>query len=101
MKIHKNDTIKILVGKDKNKTGKVLKVFPATNKILVENLNIFKKHVRPKKQGEKGQIISIPRPIDVSNAAILCSSCGKTTRIGYKIEKGNKMRICKKCSANI
>ncbi|PIV31959.1 50S ribosomal protein L24 [Candidatus Wolfebacteria bacterium CG02_land_8_20_14_3_00_37_12] len=101
MKIHKNDTIKILVGKDKNKTGKVLKVFPAKNKILVENLNIFKKHVRPKKQGEKGQIISIPRPIDVSNAAILCSSCGKTTRIGYKIEKGNKMRICKKCSANI
>ncbi len=101
MKIRKNDIIKILTGKDKNKTGKVLKVFPAKNKILVENLNIFKKHVRPKKQGEKGQIISIPRPIDVSNVAILCSSCGKTTRVGYKIDKGNKTRICKRCSANI
>lgn len=101
MKIKKNDTIKISVGKDKGKSGKVLKVFPKENKILVENLNMFKKHARPKKQGEKGQIILISKPINVSNAIFVCSSCGKATRIGYKIDGKNKTRICKKCGANI
>ncbi len=90
-----------MVGKDKGKTGKILKVFLKNGKVLVENLNVYKKNVRPKKQGEKGQIISVPRPVDVSNVAIICSSCGRAARIGYKVEKGNKMRICKKCKANI
>lgn len=101
MKIKKNDTIKILVGKDKGKTGKILKVFPKESKVLVEGLNLYKKHVRPKKQGEKGQIILLPRQINASNVAIVCSSCGRTTRIGYKIEGKNKTRICKKCEAAI
>lgn len=101
MKIHKNDTIKISIGKDKGKSGKVLKVFPKENKILVENLNMFKKHARPKKQDEKGQIILISKPINASNAAVICPSCGKTTRIGYKVDGKNKTRICKKCGANI
>jgi large subunit ribosomal protein L24 len=101
MKIHKNDTIKILAGKDRGKSGKVLKIFPKKKKVLIENLNIYKKHVRPKRQGEKGQTIFVPRPIDVSNAAIVCSSCGRAARIGYKMERGNKIRVCRKCRANV
>ncbi len=101
MKIHKGDTIKIIIGKDSGKTGKVLKVIPKKDKILIEGLNLFKKHVRPKKTGEKGQTILVPRPINVSNAMILCASCGRPTKIGYRLEGGKKERICKKCKAKI
>lgn len=101
MKIHKGDTIKIAVGKDRGKTGKILKVFPKKNKVLVEGLNLYKKHVRPKKQGEKGSVVSVPRPIDVSNIMFSCSSCGKAVRIGYVFEKEKKMRVCAKCKARI
>lgn len=101
MKIHKNDTIKIIAGKDHGKSGKVLKVFPERNKILIEGLNLYKKHVRPKKEGEKGQLISVPRPIDISNAMLICSGCGKTARTGYRLDAGKKIRICKKCGTAI
>lgn len=101
MKIHKNDTIKIITGKDKNKSGKVIKVFPKESKILIDGLNVFKKHVKPKKQGEKGQTISISRPLNVSNVMLICASCGKAARVGYRFEGEKKVRICKKCKANI
>lgn len=101
MKIHKNDTIKIITGKDKNKTGKIIKVIPDKGKVLIEGLNLYKKHVRPKKEGEKGQTILIPRPIDISNIMIVCQSCGKTVRIGYDAENEVKIRICKKCGVKI
>ena len=101
MKIHKNDTIKIITGKDKGKTGKVLKVFPAKNKVLIEELNLYKKHVKPKKQGEKGETILVARPIDVSNAMLICSGCGKSTRIGQRFDGSKKSRNCKKCKAII
>lgn len=86
-----------MVGKDKGKTGKVIKAFPEERKIVVENLNAFKKHVRPKKEGDKGEIVTVFRPIKISNIALVCSSCGKATRIGYKIEDKKKKRICAKC----
>ncbi len=109
MKLKKNDNIKIISGKDKGKTGKVLKVFPEDNKILVEGLNLFKKHVKPKKQNQKGEIILSPRPFNSSKAMIICSSCQKMTRVGYQFEdneKGQgfskkKIRICKKCNSRI
>ncbi|MEK7549284.1 MAG: 50S ribosomal protein L24 [Patescibacteria group bacterium] len=101
MKIHKNDTIKIITGKDKGRSGKVLKIFPEKGKVLVEGLNLYKKHVRPKKQGEKGQIISVPRPINSSNVMLICSSCNRTARTGYRFENDNKIRICKKCEAKL
>lgn len=101
MKIKKNDTIKIITGKDKGKSGKILKVFPSKNKILIEGLNLFKKHVRPKKQGEKGQTVLVPRPIDISNAMLICSGCNKTARIGCRFDGGKKIRICKKCKTAI
>ncbi len=101
MKIVKGDTIKLIKGKDRGKTGKVLKVIPSDDRILAEGLNMYKKHVRPKKQGEKGETVIIPRPFNAANAMVVCSNCDKPTRIGYAIENGKKQRICKKCKARI
>ena len=89
-----------MAGKDKNKRGKILKINPVTGKILVEGINIYKKHQRPKKQGEKGEMVFLSRYIDASNAAVICGSCDKPVRIGYKKDKeGVKIRYCKKCQA--
>jgi large subunit ribosomal protein L24 len=101
MKVKKGDTVLITSGKDKGRTAKILKSFPKEIKILVEGINLKKKHIRPKKQGEKGQIIQIPAAIDVSNVKIICSKCGKAVRAGYKTEKDVKKRICKKCNQEI
>ena len=101
MKIKKNDQIKISAGKNKGKSGKVLRVFPVENKIIVEGLNLIKKHVRPRREGEKGQRIEIPGKMNVSNAMLVCPKCGKTTRIGHKNIGEKKVRVCKKCSAEI
>ena len=99
MKIKKGDNVQIMAGKDKGKRGKVLKVNLKSGKILVQGLNMFKKHQRPKKQGDKGEIISISRFLNVSNAMLVCGSCDKPTRVGYKIEVDSKSRYCKKCKA--
>jgi large subunit ribosomal protein L24 len=101
LSIKKNDTVKIITGKDKGKTGKVLKVINDTKRAVVEGINLYKKHVRPKKEGEKGQIITVPRPLHISNLQLVCPSCGKPTRIGYVIEGKNKSRVCKKCKSRI
>ncbi|MDD5551999.1 MAG: 50S ribosomal protein L24 [Candidatus Pacebacteria bacterium] len=105
MKIKKEDNVLITAGKDRGRKGKVFKIFPKQNKIIVEGLNIIKKHVRPKKEGEKGQIVDMPRPIDVSNVKLICPKCKKPTKVGYKIKKDKdkqkKYRLCKKCNAEI
>ena len=101
MKIKKGDMVKIMAGKDKGKTGKVTKVIPFKEKIIVEGMNIKKKHIRPRKQGQKGHVAPISAPFHASNAMIVCSSCGKTARIGYKLERGRKIRVCKKCKGAI
>ncbi|KKQ23324.1 MAG: 50S ribosomal protein L24 [Candidatus Wolfebacteria bacterium GW2011_GWC1_37_10] len=101
MKIKKGDNVKIITGKDKGKNGKILAVFPVKGRILVEGLNLYKKHVRPKHTGEKGQTVMIPRSIDVSNVGLICPSCNKITRIGHRIEGEKKLRVCKKCGATI
>lgn len=101
MRIHKDDNVKIMTGKDRGKTGKVLKVLPQKGKILIERLNLYKKHVRPKTQEEKGQVVSVPRPIDISNIMLICQSCGRAVRVGYRVEAKNKTRICKNCGVAI
>ncbi|MFA6382867.1 MAG: 50S ribosomal protein L24 [Parcubacteria group bacterium] len=101
MKIKKNDQIKISAGKNKGKSGKVLRVFPVENKIIVEGLNLIKKHIRPRREGEKGQRIEIPGKMNVSNVMLVCPKCGKTTRIGHKNIGEKKVRVCKKCNAEI
>lgn len=97
MKIKKNDTVLIISGKNRLKTGKVLDVFPKEKRIMVEGINIRKKHIRPKRAGEKGQIVETPASIDVSNVKMICAKCGKPTRLGCKIIEEKKYRICKKC----
>mgnify|MGYP001566406877 CR=1 FL=1 len=109
MKLKKGDNILIISGKDKGRTAKILKSFPKEGRILVEGINLKSKHVKPKKQGEKGQVVKVPYPMNSSNVKFVCPKCGKATRLGYKINddslKGSrqvkKYRICKKCKSEI
>jgi len=101
MKIKKGDTVLIISGKDKGKKGKLLQVFSKEQKIIVEGVNIRKKHIKPKKGGEKGQVIEMPGPIHISNVKIICRKCGAASKIGYKVAEKRKYRICKKCGQEI
>ncbi len=101
MKIKKNDQVLIISGDDKGKKGKVLKVFSKESKILVEGVNLAKKHIRPKKGGEKGQVVKVAKPISIAKAKLICPKCGKGTRIGYEINNDKKQRVCKQCGAQI
>jgi len=101
MKVKKGDNVLIIAGKDKGRTGKIMKSLPKELKVLVEGINLKKKHVRPKREGEKGQVVQISAPIDISNMKVICPKCGKATRVGYSIEKDIKSRICKKCKSQI
>jgi len=97
MRIKKGDQIQVIAGKDKGKKGQVIRVLPSLGKIVVEKINMVKKHSKPKKEGEKGQIVEIPAPFDASNAMVVCPECAKATRLEYVVKKGNKSRVCKKC----
>ena len=97
MKIKKGDTVQVLSGNDKGKTGEVLEVIPKTQKVIVKGVNIRKKHVKPRKQGEEGGIISVECAIHSSKVNIICPKCNKPTRIGYEIDKDKKIRVCRKC----
>lgn len=100
MKIRKGDKVKILLGKDRGKEGKVEFVLGKRKKIFVGGVNLYKRHV--KKQGNsEGGIIDIPKPLNISNVALICPNCNKVTRIGFKLEKSLKVRICKKCGKEI
>ncbi len=103
MKIKKGDTVKIIAGKDRGKTGKVLQSFPDLDRVSVEGCNIAVKHLRSQKKGQQGQRIEFPSPIHVSNTMLISPSNGKTTRVGYKIasEGGKKIRISKKSNEPI
>jgi len=101
MKIKKGDTVLIISGKDRGRKSKVQKVFPKEKRILVEGINLRKKHVRPRRMGEKGQVIEMPAPIDISNVKLICPKCEKATKVGYKIVERKKYRICKKCGQEI
>lgn len=101
MNIKRGDTVKILIGKDRGKAGKVLNIFTNNNRISVSGVNVYKKHTRVKRQGEKGEIITLIRPIQISNAQIICPSCSRGTRIGHRLDGNIKARYCKKCNATI
>lgn len=96
MKIKKGDEVKLLLGKDQGKTGKVVKVLAKEGKAFVEGVNAYKRHIRKMGQNEGG-ILEINKPVNMSNLALICPACKKPTRVGYKIEGENKLRICKKC----
>jgi len=116
MKLKKGDQVLIISGKYRGKKGKVLKAFPKKQRLLIEGINLRKKHVRPKREGEKGQIVELPAPIHISNVKLICSKCKKATKVGFKViskrtlrgrakgfskDQKSKVRICKKCGQEI
>jgi len=101
LRIKKKDLVKIISGKDRGKQGKVLYTIPSEGKIVVEGVNIVKKHVRPRRTGEKGQRVEIFAPFPASRAQVICRSCHRPTRVGFVLRDKRKERICKKCKANL
>ena len=95
------DNVMIISGKDKGHTGKVLQVSPSENKVIVEGQNMVTKHVKPRRQGEQGGIVKKETPIRSCKVALFCEKCDKGVRVGYKMVDGKKVRVCRKCGAEI
>lgn len=101
IKIKKGDHVVILAGKNRGAKGKVLKVLPWEGRVVVEGVNLLKKRERSRQQGQKGQMIAMASPVNVSNVALFCGSCGRGVRLGSKLVGDKKTRICKRCGAAI
>ena len=101
MKIKKGDTVQVLSGNDKGKKGEVLEVIPKTEKIIVKGVNIRKKHVKPRKQGEEGGIIPVECAIHSAKVNVVCPKCNKPARIGYEMDKNEKVRVCRRCGTKL
>jgi large subunit ribosomal protein L24 len=96
--IRKNDTVIITTGKDRGKKGRVLRVIPDKNRLVVEGSNIRKRHTKPNPQRNiKGGIVEREGAVDASNVQLVCPECGKMTRIGHRVDGDRKVRICRKC----
>ena len=101
MRIKKGDNIIVIAGKDKGRRGKVIRVLPKEGLITAQNINLKKKHQKPKTGGKKGEKIETPRPFSVSAVMLICKNCGKPVRIGYKNLDDKKIRVCKKCGLEV
>ncbi len=102
MSIRKDDMVVVLSGKDKGKQGKILEVMPKEGKVVVEKINVVSRHTKPRKQGEEGGILQKEAPIYACKVQRVCPKCGKPTRAAHKVQAdGKKVRICKKCGAEI
>ncbi len=99
MKVKKNDTVLVITGKDAGKTAKVLVANPKANKVVVDGINVQKKHKKARSANDVSEIVSQSGAIDVSNVMVVCPECNKATRVAYKIEGDKKVRVCKKCGA--
>ena len=101
MKIKTNDTVVVLSGKDKGKKGKVISADPTGMKVVVEGVNVAKRHQKARRQGEESGIIKKETPIYVSKVMLVCPKCGKPTRVGHTVVDGKKSRVCKRCNQAI
>ena len=101
VKIRMGDMVRVLSGKDRGKTSKIMMVSAGQGRVLVEGINMVKKHIRPKRAGEKGQRVSVAAPIDISNVQLVCTGCKKSTRVRINREGKAKQRICKRCDGMI
>jgi large subunit ribosomal protein L24 len=101
MRIKKGDLVKKIAGKDKGKQGKVIRTVPSEGKIVVEKMNIVKKHQKARREGQRGQRVEIAAPFDASNAMIVCPACAKATRVAYSKIGDKKVRLCKKCGKEL
>jgi len=101
MKLKKGDTVIVTVGKDKGRKGKIEKVFPHDDAVLVAGANLYKRHVKKRDEQHPGGIIDFPRPLSVGKVALLCPKCNQPTRVGFIVAGGDKERICRKCEQKI
>lgn len=101
MKIKKGDKIRVMAGKDKGREGVVDRVYKKSSKVLIQKINIYKKHIKKSEKMPQGGVVEVSRPLDVSKIMLVCPKCGKVTRVGYRVEKGKKFRVCKKCESKI
>ena len=101
IKLVRVDTVRVLRGRDRSKQGKVLSVIPREGRVIVEGINMVHKHIRPRRAGEKGQRVHVAAPITAANVQLVCSECGKGTRIGIQRDGEDRQRVCKKCQAII
>lgn len=101
MKIHKNDTIMVTVGKDRGRTGQVERVILVDQLVVIPGINTYKKHRKPAGQDRPGEIVTLVRPLSVAKVALVCPKCKQPTRVGYRIQDGKKIRVCRKCDSDI
>lgn len=99
--IKKGDNVIVLAGKDRGKTGKVLKAMPTEERVVVEALNLRSRRVRPRRSSEKGQVVEKAQPMHVSNVALYCASCKKGVRVRAKIDGAKKLRVCATCGKTV
>ncbi len=101
MKLKKGDKVKVTAGKDRGKEGVIEKAWQKENKVTILGINLYKRHIKAQAEGQKGEIKELPRPLAISNVALICPKCKKETKVGYKLVKDGKVRICRKCEAEI
>ncbi len=101
MRIRKGDNVQVLSGNDKGKTGEVLEVLQKEDKVVVKGVNVRKKHVKARKQGDESGIIPVECAIPASKVNVVCPKCGKVTKVGYRVDNDKKVRVCKKCGAEL
>ena len=101
MRIRKGDNVQVLSGNDKGKTGEVLEVIQKEDKVVVKGVNVRKKHVKARKQGDESGIIAVECAIPASKVNVVCPKCGKVTKVGYRVDNDKKVRVCKKCGAEL
>lgn len=100
-KIHKDDTVQVLAGKDKGKTGTVVRVIPSKDAVIVSGVNIVKKAMKKRNQQDQGGIVEVEAPLHISNVGIVCKKCGRPVKIGYKFDGDKKIRVCRKCGETL
>ncbi len=101
MKLKTGDQVAIVIGKDNGKKGTIQKVFSKESKVLVEGMNQYKRHLKGRMAGQKSEIITLTKPLAIANVQLVCPKCKKVTRVGFKLLKDEKVRICRKCKAEI
>jgi large subunit ribosomal protein L24 len=101
MKLKKGDMIQVMAGKDRGRQGKIEKVLVAENRVLVPGLNQYKKHRKSQGEGKPGEILTLSRPFNISKVAMICTKCKQVTRIGYRYDEKKKVRVCRKCEADL
>jgi large subunit ribosomal protein L24 len=102
MKIRKGDNVRVLTGKDRGREGEVTFAYPTEGRVIVNGLNVAKRHQKPRTSTEQGGIIDKEMPMRVENVAVICPSCSKTTRVGYRFDAdGTKVRTCRKCGGDL